>query len=155
MGSRFAIAAAVVAALTVGLAAGAVLPGPAARADDVYRSAHIALHPVGDEPLRSGFVENIHANGPAIFAHEIWVLNGAQPGTTYQVTLDIFVRDPACTSSPALIPAAAIATNAAGNGAGDAVFSPSDVPPGCATPRMASSGASPIPRAPSSAAGVR
>ncbi len=129
MRNWFAVAAALVVALTLGLFAAAALPGAAARADDVYHSAHIALHPVGGEPLRSGFVENIHANGPTIFAHEIYVLNGAEPGTTYQVTLEIFVRDTTCTSSPALVPTAAITTNAAGNGQGEAVFRPSDVPP--------------------------
>jgi hypothetical protein len=129
MRSHFAIAAALVAALTLGLVAMTAMPGPAARADQVYHSAHIALHPVGDEPLRSGFVENIHVNGPTIFAHEIYVLNGAEPATTYRVTLNIFVRDPTCMgSSPAVIQTAAITTNAAGNGRGDAVFRPSDVP---------------------------
>ncbi len=128
MRNQFARAAAVVAALALGLVAAAALPGAAARADNVYHSAHIALRPVGAEPLRSGFVENIHANGPAIFAHEIYVLNGAEPGTTYQVTLNIFVGDRTCASSPALVPTAAITTNAAGNGRGDAVFRPSDVP---------------------------
>jgi hypothetical protein len=115
--------------MTLGLAAATALPGPVARADQVYHSAHIALHPVGDEPLRSGFVQNIHANGPAVFAHEIYVLNGAAPATTYQVTLTIFVRDPACAGSAGLVvPTAAITTNTAGNGRGDAVFRPSDVP---------------------------
>ena len=56
---------------------------PAALADQVYHSSHIALFPTGATPLRSGFVENIHVNGPNIFAHEIYVLNGAQPETTY------------------------------------------------------------------------
>jgi hypothetical protein len=129
MRSRFAIAAALVAALTLGLVAATALPGPAARADNVYHSAHIALHRVGDEPLRSGFVENIHANGPTIFAHEIYVLNGAEPGITYQVMLNIFAFDPTCVGTPAAVmPTAAITTNAAGNGRGDAVFRPSDVP---------------------------
>lgn len=129
MRSWFAGAAALGVALTLGLVAAIALPGPAARADNVYHSAHIALHPVTGEPLRSGFVENIHANGPTIFAHEIYVLNGAEPGTTYQVTLEIFVRDTACVSAPVLVPSAVITTNAAGNGRGDAVFRPSDVPP--------------------------
>ena len=127
MRRTFSIAVALAAALTV--VALATLPGPAARADQVYHSHHIALHPVGHEPLRSGFVENIHANGPNIFAHEIYVLNGAQPATTYQVTLSIFAVNPACQGSPDLVlPTAAITTNPAGNGTGDAVFRPSDVP---------------------------
>jgi hypothetical protein len=129
MRTRFAVSAAAVAAMTLGLAAATAVAGPVASADQVYHSAHIALHPVGDEPLRSGFVENIHANGPVIFAHEIYVLNGAEPATSYQVTLNIFVRDPACASPAGLVlPTAAFTTNAAGNGSGDAVFRPSEVP---------------------------
>jgi hypothetical protein len=117
------------AALAVGTAA-AALPGPVAHADTVYHSAHIALHPIGDQPLRSGFVENIHPNGPVIFAHEIYVLNGAGPSATYQVSLNIFVRNPACTGTADLaLPTAAITTNAAGNGKAEAVFRPADVPP--------------------------
>jgi hypothetical protein len=124
MRSKFSISAALVA----GLAAVAALSGPAARADQVYHSQHIALQPVGHETLRSGFVENIHVNGPTTFAHEIYVLNGAESATTYQVTLNIFALDPTCAGSPGLvIPTAAITTNTAGNGRGDAVFRPSDV----------------------------
>ena len=94
MRTGLAISAAVVAAsMTLGLAAAAALPGPVARADQVFHTAHFPLHPVGSEPLRSGFVENAHANGPTIIAHEQYVLNGAKPATVYQVTLNIFVRD--------------------------------------------------------------
>ena len=124
------MAAAVAASMTLGLATATALPGPVAHADMVYHSAHIALHPVGDQPLRSGFVENIHPNGPVIFAHEIYVLNGAGPAATYQVSLNIFVRNPACTGTADLVlPTAAITTNAAGNGKAEAVFRPADVPP--------------------------
>ena len=72
MRSRFAIAAA---ALTLGLFAVPAL-APAALADGVQPSIHVALIPVG-EMLRSGFVEDIHVNGPNIYAKEIYVLNGA------------------------------------------------------------------------------
>ena len=128
MRRKFSMAAALAAALTAGLAAVAALSGPAARADQVYHSQHMALRPVGGtEPLRSGFVENIHTNGPTIYAHEIYVLNGAAPATTYQVTLNIFVGDPACAGSAGVvIPTAPITTNGAGNGRADAVFTPSD-----------------------------
>jgi len=128
MRRKFSMAAALAAALTAGLAAVAALSGPAARADQVYHSQHMALQPVGGtEPLRSGFVENIHTNGPTIYAHEIYVLNGAAPATTYQVTLNIFVGDPACAGSAGVvIPTAPITTNAAGNGRADAAFTPSD-----------------------------
>jgi hypothetical protein len=100
-----------------------------ALADAGYHSSHIELFPTGGTPLRSGFVENIHVNGPEVFAREVYVLNGAQPETTYQVTLNIFVLDPSCMGSPeAVVPTAAITTNAAGNGRGEAVFRPADVP---------------------------
>lgn len=129
MRSKIAVAAALVAAMTLGLVAVTALSNPAARADQVYHSQHIALHAVHDQPLRSGFVENIHANGPTIFAHEIYVLNGAEPDTAYQVTLNIFALNPTCDGTPAaVLPTALITTNAAGNGRGDAVFLPSDVP---------------------------
>ena len=100
-----------------------------ALADAVYHSRHIELLAVGGSPLRSGFVENIHGNGPNVFAREVYVLNGAQPETTYQVTLEIFALDPSCTGDPAaVVSTATITTNAAGNGRGAAVFRPADVP---------------------------
>jgi hypothetical protein len=42
----------------------------------------MALVPVAGAPLRSGFVQNIKAEGPHVYAHEIFVLNGAAPGAT-------------------------------------------------------------------------
>ena len=65
---------------------------PAASADAVYHTEHLGLTPVGGAPLRSGFVQNIKAEGPTIYAHEIYVLNGAQPNTTYTVTNNFYVR---------------------------------------------------------------
>jgi hypothetical protein len=98
-----------------------------ASADGVYHSEHIALTPVGNQPLRTGFVENIHANGPVVFAMERYVLNGASPGTTYQVALNIWVGNPACTGTPtAVLETASFTTNVSGNGVGHARFSPSD-----------------------------
>ena len=68
----------------------AALAVPAA-ADAVYHSSHIPFAPIGEAPLRSGFVENIHANGPNVFAHEQYVVNGAEPNTTYDVVLTISI----------------------------------------------------------------
>jgi hypothetical protein len=39
--------------------------------DAVYQSQHIALTPVAAGEVGSGFVENIHANGPTIYTHEL------------------------------------------------------------------------------------
>ena len=98
---------------------------PTALGDRVYHSEHLALAPVGGAPLRSGFVENIHPNGPNIFAHEIYALNGSEPNTTYQVTLFIFSSttcDPA--TLLAAVDTAQIQTNGSGNGVADFFISP-------------------------------
>src|SRR5215472_6830301 len=156
MRSKLSIAAALAAILTVSLAAVTALPGPAARADQMYHSHQIALHPVGDEPLRSGFVENIHASGPIIFEHEIYVLNGAEPATTYQVTLNIFPFNPTCAGSAGVVlpPRPSPPTPQ-----GTAAVMRSSIHPTslrtCATPRMAPSGLSPIPPVPNSAPDAR
>lgn len=107
-------------------AALAVALAPAALADAVYHSSHIALVPVGSAPLRSGFVENIHANGPNVFAHEEYVLNGAMPNTSYTVTIHVFAA-PGCTNTVFDLDTATLTTNPAGNGTAEKVFTPADV----------------------------
>ena len=98
-----------------------------ALADGVYHSQHIALVPVGDSPLRSGFVENIHTNGPQIFALERYVLLGAAPSTEYQVTIQIY-GDPDATASLGAMPTIAFRTNGVGNGVGRFTLPLSGVP---------------------------
>jgi hypothetical protein len=98
-----------------------------ASADSTYHTGHIALAPIADAPLTSGFVQNIHANGPNVYAHEIYQLNGAQPTTSYQVVLSIWTTNTSCTGQPtAQLPTATLATNAAGDGLADVVFTPAD-----------------------------
>jgi hypothetical protein len=98
-------------------------------ADRVYHSQHILLHPVGASPLHYGFVENIHPNGPNVFAHELYVLNSAEPQTAYHVTLFLFPFNTSCSGTPIAIPTANFTTNAAGNGVGQFKIRPGDVPP--------------------------
>jgi hypothetical protein len=103
-----------------------VLAGPAV-GDSVYHSTHYNLTAVNAAPLRSGFVENIHANGPVVYAHEQYALNGAAPNTAYHVVLMIFPGDTTCAGPPAVsIPTATIDTNGAGNGVAYHVFTPAD-----------------------------
>lgn len=103
----------------------AVSAAPAG-ADAVYHSEHVALAPVGDAPLRVGFVQNIHANGPVVFANERYVLVGASPGTTYDVALRLWVGDPTCAGDPmAVLPTVSFTTNVAGNGVGKVALPPS------------------------------
>jgi len=113
--------------MTFALAGIVVMTGAvSARADGLYHSQHIALSPIGDAPLRSGYVENIHANGPNVYAHEQYVVNGAEPNSTYQVVLLVFPLDTTCSGAPVTIPTALITTNAAGNGNTYHVFTPAD-----------------------------
>jgi hypothetical protein len=114
--------------LAAALVALLALPSGAA-GDAVYHSQHLVLHPVGAAPLHSGFVENIHVNGPNIYAHEVYVLNGAQPNATYQVTLLLFPFSTSCGDTPVPIPTATLTTNGHGNGKAQAFFHPGDVPP--------------------------
>src|SRR5215207_2754542 len=105
----------VVTFVCIAVASALAWPGGAA-ADQAYHTEHLALEPVADAPLRSGFVVNAHANGQSIYANERYVLNGAAPDATYQVTLLIFPGDVACAGAGTPIPTAELATNAAGNG---------------------------------------
>ena len=74
------------------------------------------------------FVENIHPNGPIVFAHEQYVLNGAMPDTTYMVTIHIAgAADTTCAAPFLNLATATFATNAAGNGSANKVFTPADV----------------------------
>jgi hypothetical protein len=106
----------------------AVLASPAA-ADRVYHSEHLGLAPVGGAPLRSGFVENTKAQGPQIYAHEIFVLNGAVPNATYTVTRNLFPFDPDCSGENGVSTSevADLTTNASGNARGDAKITPEEV----------------------------
>jgi hypothetical protein len=107
--------------------------GPAS-ADAGYHTEHLALTPVGGAPLRSGFVQNSQAAGPTIYAHEIYVLNGAIPNGTYTVTWNGYLGDPeagypcdpSCSGDPSPYQAAILDTNAAGNARGDLIYVPAD-----------------------------
>jgi hypothetical protein len=119
MSKRMIILAPVL-ALVVTLSAGS-----AARADRVYHSHHYPLSPVGGAPLRSGYVENIHANGPNVYAHEVYALNGADDDASYQVSLSIWTSNTSCAGTPDLqLSTATVSTNDAGNGLAQAVFTP-------------------------------
>ena len=100
-----------------------------ASADRVYHSEHMPLVSVGGAPLAQGFVENIHSNGPEVYAHEIYSLKGASPNTTYQVFLLVHLGDPGCDASTATdFGFTELTTNAAGNGTADRFIYVADVP---------------------------
>jgi hypothetical protein len=114
--------------IIVSAAAAAALLPPVAAADRVYHSEHLRFAQVGGEPLRSGFVENIKAEGPRIYAHEIFVLNGARARTTYTVTRDFFFQDPECAGDLVFHEKVAdLRTNASGNARSDKFVRPAEV----------------------------
>jgi hypothetical protein len=99
-----------------------------ASADAVYHTERLELEPVGGAPLRSGSVVNIHANGPNVYAREVYQLNGAAADSTYQVVLLGYLGSTSCSGTPDLmVPTAVIHTNTSGNGLASFVFRPADV----------------------------
>jgi hypothetical protein len=110
------------------LAATAVLAAAfvgTAAADRVYHTERLQLSGLAGAP-GGGMVVNIHPNGPNVYAHEIYTLRQAVPGT-YQVFLNVFPMSLNCTGPTTAIPTAALTTNAIGNGRADVKFTPGDV----------------------------
>jgi hypothetical protein len=101
------------------------LTGPAS-ADQAFHTQRIPLSAVSDAPLTSGSVIDVHAQGPTIYAQERYVLVGAEPETTYQVTLLVY-SDPGCAALLFPVPTTTMTTNTAGNAHGKATFYPQDV----------------------------
>jgi hypothetical protein len=86
-----------------------------ALADQTFHTLHAQLSPVGGAPLHSGWVNDIHANGPINGAHEVYHLDGASPNTTYQVVIVFYANDTTCSGVPGDFPTTTLTTNAAGN----------------------------------------
>lgn len=100
-----------------------VMMAPAA-ADQAHHTSRSEFHAVDDAPLRSGYILNIHANGPNVFAHEVYSLNGAIPNTTFQVVAHVYFDDLTCGGDPNVsLPIGDITTNNAGNATDDIVLS--------------------------------
>jgi hypothetical protein len=106
-----------------------ILPASAS-ADRAYHTDRIALEAVGGAQ-GSGFVVNIHPNGPLNFAQERYGLRGAEPNASYQVFLVINASAIPNCASLRIQMAADLQTNAAGNGTtpADFVFRPGGIPP--------------------------
>lgn len=107
---------------------GATLPASAASADAVFHTQRYELRALAAAPLSSGFVINIHANGPRVYAQERYQLKGALPSTTYQVTL-LAYADRGCTRLLLPIPLTTMTTDARGSTHGSATFTPEAVAP--------------------------
>jgi hypothetical protein len=95
-----------------------------AAADSAYHTERLALSGVSGAP-GGGMVVNAHANGPNVYAHEIYTLRHAVSGT-YQVVLHIYATSLSCDGTPIEFETAQLSTNAAGNGRADVKFTPDD-----------------------------
>jgi len=116
--------------ILLALAVAGLMVVPAAAGDAVYRSQQIALTPVAAGEIGSGFVENIHANGPMIYAHEQYALMRGLPLTTYDVVIHISApADTNCSAPFFVSPTASFTTNRVGNGSAYHVFTPADAGP--------------------------
>ena len=63
-------------------------------------------------------MENIKAQGPTVYAHEIFVLDDKSPFTTYTVLRDFYFHDPDCSGEGFPEFVTMLETNTAGNGRG-------------------------------------
>jgi hypothetical protein len=100
-------------------------------ADSVYHTERLVLEPVGGAS-GSGFVVNIHPNGPEIFAQERYALRGASSNTSYTVWLIIDASAVACDFDGLTIQMKAdLRTNAVGiaTSPADFAFQPGGIPP--------------------------
>ena len=90
-----------------------------------FPAQHFSLMPVGGEPLREGFVEVIHPDGPQIYARHVYQLNGARRNQSYEVVISIWTSNLACAGDPEFVlPVAVVVTNESGNGHADVVHDP-------------------------------
>jgi len=114
-------------ALTLALG---VFSGVPVRADSTFHTEQIPLMAVNGAPLQSGFVVDIHTNGPVNYALERYVLVGAAPNTSYQVVTWVYA-DPGCTTTllPFALPDAGLQTNVSGDGEAGHSISPATVQP--------------------------
>lgn len=109
----------------VAVTLGAAVVAGAAAADAVYHTERLELAGLAGAP-GGGMVVNVHTNGPQVYAHEIYTLRDAVPGT-YRVTLNVFPMSLNCMGTALAFPTATLVTNARGNGRADVKFTPEDV----------------------------
>jgi len=112
--------------LTIGLVA--LVLAPAAIADAVYHTERLELRRLA-ATSGGGAIVNIHANGPQVYAHEIYTLKGALPGKTYEVNLWVYPFAPSCSGAGVFFGSTQLTTNVAGNGQADRFFEPGIPPP--------------------------
>jgi hypothetical protein len=117
----------VMAGLALALGSGSALADQSYHTDHLIVSLTAAGAAAGHPELRSGFVNDIHTQGPINFAIEDYLLNGAKPDTTYGVVLLLQAND--C-SGQFLFPfpnGASVVTDKNGDGQNQIKISPEQV----------------------------
>jgi hypothetical protein len=101
-------------------------PSPTAQADQAFHTTQYPLSSVADGSVH-GWVIDIHAQGPTIYAQERYLLRDVTPGQTYVMNLYAY-SDPACTDLVVPVPGTATMTaTAAGIAHGATTFVPAAV----------------------------
>jgi hypothetical protein len=99
---------------------------PTAQADQAFHTTKYPLSSLADGSVH-GWVTDIHAEGPTIYAQERYLLRHVSPGETYVMNLFAY-SDTGCTDLVVSVPAIdTITTNVAGNARGSATFVPAAV----------------------------
>lgn len=101
---------------------------PTAQADQDFHTTKFPLSSVADGSPH-GWVIDIHAEGPTIYAQERYLLRDVVPGQTYVMNLYAY-SDSTCTDL--VVPVLGTATmtaNTGGNARGATTFVPADVEP--------------------------
>ena len=112
----------------VGLWTAALVLGwsPTAQADQVFHTTQYPLSSVADGSVH-GWVIDIHAQGPRIYAQERYLLRDVSPGQTYVMNLYAYA-DADCSDLVVSVPGTATLTaNVSGNAHAGTTFDPAAV----------------------------
>jgi hypothetical protein len=103
-----------------------------ALADMVYHSERLPFlatgvdgHPV----LRSGFIVNVHPDGPVVGAIQRYTVQGARPNTEYNIIETIFEGCSAGSGQLLSLPRGTLTTDSHGNGYAEFVISAEELAP--------------------------
>lgn len=103
-----------------------LLPAVPAQADQGFHTTRYPLSSVADGSVH-GWVIDIHAQGPRIYAQERYLLHDVEPQQTYVMNLYAY-SDPDCGDLVVAVPGTAtMTTNTAGNARSGTTFVPAAV----------------------------
>ena len=107
--------------LIVASVACALVLATSAAANKTFHTLTAPLSPINGQPLRSGWVHDIHMNGNVNGGHEVYHVAGAIPNTAFQVRI-LFYTGGTCSGTLQMFDTAVLTTNGAGNANGGVTF---------------------------------